>query len=166
MNQSIFCGTNGDLCLFKMDDNMRFKKGLTCEYLSFPKDYNFYKDDELKIYNSLTCYYHMKFQKSDFDFGVYDFKNNPNSNYYAKTKIFIYLSRLVKIENIFKKYKISMQYPNLFIKFNKKYDNYKKEFIKALKNSGGKNSLNVWPKEIKLHLKIKIRNILKRVLKR
>lgn len=164
LSQSIFCGTNGDLCIFKMQDGIRFEKESTCEYLNLPKDYIFYRDDDLKVNNSLTCYYHMKFQKSDFGFGVYDFKNNKNSNYYAKTKIFIFLSTLLPLKKVFEKYQISMRDPNLFIKFHKSYNDYKREFKLALKKSGGKNSFYVWFSEIKLCFKINAMKAIKRLL--
>ncbi|MSN95606.1 hypothetical protein F1B92_00065 [Campylobacter sp. FMV-PI01] len=137
LSESIFCGLNGDLCIFKMSDEIKFKKGKTCEYLNFPKKYTFYSDENFKVNNSLTAYYHMKFQKKDFGFGVYDFKNNKNSNYYPKTWIFIVFSRLILLDEIFKKYDIKMSDPLEFINFNKNYSGYKKEFIHTLKTIEG-----------------------------
>ncbi|QCD45341.1 hypothetical protein [Campylobacter mucosalis] len=157
LSGSVFCGLFSDLCLFKVHKDTFYKKDKYCEVMNFPSEYTKFKDKKLFINNTLTAYYHMKFQKNDFGFGVYDFKNNHNSNYYPKTWIFILTSHLVPLSKILKQYKLNMTNPKDFISFQNNYDDYKTSFIDALKQSNKKDcSISVWIDEAGLFVINKI----------
>lgn len=157
LSESIFCGLYSDLCLFKVDKDTFYKKDKTCEIMNYPSHYVEFKSESLDINNTLVAYYHMKFQKKYFGFDVYDFKNNNNSNYYPKTWIFILSSHLLSLDKILSKYNISMRDPKEFIVFENDYVDYKKSFIKMLKQSNEKGcDISVWLDEASLFVKNKI----------
>ncbi|MBR8462164.1 glycosyltransferase family 2 protein [Campylobacter sp. faydin G-24] len=162
LSESLFCGIGGDLCLFRVDKQTYFTKDCTCEKLKMPISYKAFRVDNNSIENSLISYYHMKFQKSDFGLGVYDFKNNKNTNYYPKTWIFIHFSKLIPLSEVCRKFKLNIQDPRDFIKFNINYVDYKQNFMAYLSAMGGGSALSVWLKEIYLYVKIKINKIYKK----
>lgn len=88
---SPFCGTNGDLCMFRVDNDTIFKKSEETEYLELSKRHKL---------DNLFAYYHLKFVKSDYGIGNYEFHLNPNSRYLPKTLFFLLFTRLIPLEKI------------------------------------------------------------------
>ncbi|MDG6771201.1 hypothetical protein QA338_04025 [Glaesserella parasuis] len=88
-SSSKFCGTNGDLCIFRVDVDSIFKKNKETEYLDL---------SNRKKLENIFAYYHLKFIKSDYGLGNYDFKSNPRSRYLPKTIIFLLTTHLIKLD--------------------------------------------------------------------
>ncbi|MDH3000859.1 hypothetical protein A1D23_10365 [Chelonobacter oris] len=143
-SSSKFCGLNGDLCLFRVDHDTIFKKASETEILDL--------SNRVKLKN-IFGYYHMKFIKSDYGVGNYDFINNPDSNYYAKTLVFLLFLRLIPLSKVLKDNNIDMP---LFREdmISLRGDDYKKGARKFLKQYNIRLSLRSFFREIYIHLKI------------
>lgn len=95
-SSSKFCGTGGDLCIFRVDSDSIFRKSAEVEYLDLSK--------RVKLDN-VFAYYHLKFIKSDYGVGNYELDENPKSRYLYKAIIFLYTLKLVKLDMFINEYK-------------------------------------------------------------
>lgn len=137
-----FCGLYGDLCLFRIDEKSYFHKGENCEYLALS-----HKKSLANIY----AYYHMKFIKRDFGLGNYDFKQNPYSHYYTKSLLFFSRLKFIPLETIVSKLNLPLiSCQDVGIKEKR---DYKKEALKYLKESGGKITLPILIRELKVYFR-------------
>lgn len=90
-SSSPYCGTNGDLCLFRVDKDSIFKKNKETEYLDLSKR---------NIRQNVFAYYHLKFMKNDFGIGNYELEQNKNSVYLPKTIVFLLKLHLIPLSEI------------------------------------------------------------------
>lgn len=151
-SSSKFCGTAGDLCMFKVDIDTTFQKGENSEYLNL--------SNRLKL-NNIFAYYHLKFAKNDFGVGNYNFRDNPNSRYLMKTIIAIFFMRLIPFEEVVKKYKLhplsSVGLNHIKSKIINRVD-YKKETLKYINFNISMIFNRIFLSELKLYLYLKITN--------
>ncbi|MEJ6092887.1 hypothetical protein [Aliivibrio salmonicida] len=126
-SNSIFCGMNGDLCIFPVSKNNIFK---------WKKEFEFLDLSGLSDAGGVFAYYHMKFIKKDMGFSNYLLKDNPQSRYVKITKEFIIRLRFLSIERTLNKFNITLKLPNtLRIKAKRKRD-FKKDYKDELWNCG------------------------------
>ena len=122
-SNSKFCGMNGDLCIFPVNNNTIFRYKPEFESL----DLSLLKDS-----GGCFAYYHMKFAKKDMGFSNYALKENPNSRYVRITKNFIIDIDFLSISEINKTFNTGLSQPNsigIEIKINRDYIS---EYIKEL----------------------------------
>lgn len=142
-SSSKYAGTNGDLCLFRVDESTLFVKGNAVEVLNL---------SERKLLPNEFMYYHLKFIKNDFGIGNYDFKNNPNSHYFPKQIIFLATTKLIPLKQVAPKVGLPLVKLSDF-GLNRNI-HYKKEAFSYLMKQGGKIDIHILIKEIKLYIKI------------
>ncbi len=108
-------------------------------------------------------YYHMKFIKNDFGVGIYDFKKNPYSSYYAKNLIFFYTMKLIPLINVLEE--TQMPWVSCADFCITRSIDYKREAINYLKKSWWKISMKIFLKELCIYFiisflcKIKLINL-------
>ncbi|TLS80845.1 hypothetical protein FD722_17520 [Photobacterium damselae subsp. damselae] len=102
-SNSMFCGMNGDLCIFPVSLKTIFKHKVEFEYLDL---------SSLKDGGGCYAYYHMKFVKNDMGFSNYALKDNPNSRYVRITKNFIIGLDFLPVNKVNEKFGTGLRLPN------------------------------------------------------
>lgn len=122
-SSSKFCGTAGDLCLFRVDFDAIYQKWEETEGQNFK--------NRTKLPN-IFAYYHLKFIKNDFGIGNYELSANKKSKYYTKTWLFLHRLRLIPLQNITSEVSMPLVTPSeLNVKIYR--NNFKKEALQYLK---------------------------------
>lgn len=127
-SNSKYCGAgiHPDRIVFRVDKDTVFKKNSNCEYLDCR---------ERKVLKNIFCSYHLKFVKSDFGIGNYNFSDNSNSTYYPKQLLILFTLKLIPLQKLLEE----TQMPNLSAEeykqwSGKTFSNYKKEAFEYYKS--------------------------------
>lgn len=124
-----FCGTGGDHVIFRVEPKCYFIHHRLWEVLDIRHK---------NTTDSTFLYYHLKYMKSDYGIGNFNFKENPTSDFYIESLFNIRLAKLVPLETYLPETgmpKVSLQDFHLT-----RQRDWKKEAMAYLRTQGGKFS--------------------------
>ncbi|HIF9097506.1 hypothetical protein NGM67_15765 [Photobacterium damselae] len=156
-SNSMFCGMNGDLCIFPVSEKNVFKHRPEFEYLDL---------SDLKDCGGSFAYYHMKFVKRDMGFSNYLLNENPNSRYVEITKKFIVGLSFIPIDIILNKYNIKLSSPETLGINSILSRDFKKSYINNLNATNVKINLTEYLLYYFSNIKYRLKQNIKFVVKK
>lgn len=151
-SNSMFCGMNGDLCVFPVSEKTIFKHRAEFEYLDL---------SNLNDCGGCFSYYHMKFVKSDMGFSNYLLNDNPNSRYVGITKKFIVGLKFNSIVTVLNKYNIKLTHPETLGINAILIRDFKKSYISELSSINVKIDLSEYLIFYFYNIKVKLKQKIK-----